>query len=450
MSSDQDGRHLHQATLAHVTQGADMPQGKPQETPAEFAFLILDARGQIVFCSPDAAHLLGAQDKTLIGQSVAEFIPALPLQQNTSGYNLAYIGFWAQGDHWQAFQAHHTPIEIRLKRMELTGQPYVALELRSPERSAPEQTLQKLICAMETSSDMAAITNPAGEITYVNRAFEQLTGYRREEALGRSHDLLGADQSPELHAQMWATLRAGKSFQGVFTNRHKNGHTFHEERSVRPFIDRDGCATHYIFSGRDVSDRERVMQRLEHLANHDTLTGLPNRNLFMDRLRQATTHAVRRNSGFSLLLLDLDHFKMVNDRCGHAAGDALLNAVASRLKRCVREEDTVARLGGDEFAIILHDTAVPDDALIVVEKIIQDLHQPFHLDGYELPAQASIGVALYPDDSVGLETLLKFADIAMYRAKSSGGNGFHFHRQRGLAARLLRLGAKSGQGKQAI
>jgi diguanylate cyclase (GGDEF)-like protein/PAS domain S-box-containing protein len=449
MSNDQDSRQLH--SQAAVPREAPVPH-TPHAARAQtaFAFLILDIRGQIVFGSPDATHLLGAQDKPLIGQSVAQFIPALPLQQDTSGYNMAYIGFWAHGDHWQLFQAHHAPIEIRFNRLELAGQPYVTLELRTPEPNSPQQTLHKLMQAMDSSSECVAITNPAGEMTYVNRAFEQLTGYRRDEALGRSHDLLGADQSPELYAQMWATLRAGKPFHSVFINRHKNGQPFHEERSIRPFIDRQGRTTHYIFTGRDVSDRERVIQRLEHLANHDALTGLPNRNLFMDRLRQATTHAVRRNSGFSLLLLDLDHFKAVNDRFGHAAGDALLIAVASRLRGSVRDEDTVARLGGDEFAIILYDTVLPDDTLIVVEKIIQDLHQPFVLDGYELPAHASIGIALYPDDSVGMETLLKFADIAMYRAKSGGGNGFHFHRQRGLAARFSRSGAKPTHGKRAV
>lgn len=409
------------------------PSGRSHGTRAqpESAFLILDASGQIHFCSPDASHLLGAEDKTLIGLSVAELIPSLPLQAATSGYNLAYIGFWSHSDHWQKFQTHSASIEIRFNRLELAGQPFVTLELRSPELNPPEQALQKLMQALEISSEIVAITNTEGEITYVNRAFEQLAGYRREEALGRTHDLLGADQSSELYAQMWATLRACKPFRGIFINRHKNGRLFHEERSIRPFIDHHGRATHYIFSGHDVSDRERVIQRLEHLANHDGLTGLPNRTLFMDRLRQAMTHAARRNSGFTLLLLDLDHFKAVNDRLGHAAGDALLIAVAARLRHCIREEDTVARLGGDEFAIILSDAALSDDALIALEKISDVLRQPIVIEGQKMPTNASIGVAFYPEDSMGMETLLKFADIAMYRAKSTGGNGYHFHRQRG-------------------
>jgi len=440
MSSEQDSLHLYK------------PESMPRQVPAidnqydarshaEFAFLVLDVRGNILFCSPDAAHLLGAQDKILTGQSVADFIPTLPLQAATSGYNLAYIGFWARNDHWQTFPGVNAPIEIRFNHLELAGQTFVTLELRSPKLNAPEQALQKLIHSMKSSSEIMAITNNEGVFTYVNHAFEQFTGYRHDELLGQTHALLGAEKSPELYAQMWATLRTRKPFNGIFITHHKNGQTLHEDRSTRPFIDHLGRPTHYIFSSRDVSDRERVIQRLERLANHDGLTGLPNRNLFMDRMRQAMTHAMRRNTGFSLLLLDLDHFKAINDRFGHAGGDALLIAVANRLKRCVREEDTVARLGGDEFAIILSETMQPDAALIVVEKLIQDLRQPFVLEGCKLPTNASIGIALYPEDCIGLDTLIKFADIAMYRAKSAGGNGYHFHRQRGTSARSARLGA---------
>ena len=432
MSSDQE--RLNLATATH-TPAECLASERSNGTRAqlESAFLILDMQGRILFCSPDAPHLLGVQDMTLTGHSVAELIPALPLKETTSGYNLAYIGFWSRNEHWQMFKTNAASVEIRFNRLELVDQPYVTLEIRSPMLNPPKHALQKLIQAMEMSSEVVAITNPEGEIAYVNRTFEKLTGYRRDETLGRTHDLLGMDHSPELYANMWATLRSGKPFRGTFINRQKNGQVFHEERSVRPFIDEHGQTTHYIFTGRDVTDRERIFKRLEHLANHDVLTGLPNRNLFMDRLRQATVQALRRNSGFSLLLLDLDHFKSVNDKLGHAAGDALLIAVANRLKSCVREEDTVARLGGDEFAIILAETALPDDVLTVLEKIGNTLHQPLMLEAHEIPTNASIGAVFYPEDSMNVDTLLKFADIAMYRAKKNGGNGFHFHRQRGLS-----------------
>ncbi len=438
MSSDQDRVMLNTPTS---TPTSPIISGHSKSVRAQptSAFVILDLNGQILFCSPDAPRLLGAQEGTLAGHSIADFIPSLPLKEATSGYNLAYIGFWSRNDHWQTFQTHAAPVEIRFNRMALLDAAYVTLEIRSPLLNRSRHALQKLMQNLDMSSEVAAITNIEGKIEYVNCAFEQITGYLRNEAIGRTHEQLGLGHSPELFANMWATLRTGKPFRGTFINHLKNSRQFHEERVIRPFIDTLGQTTHYIFSGRDVSDRERIFRRLEHLANHDSLTSLPNRNLFMDRLRQATVQALRRNSGFSLLLLDMDHFKSVNDKLGHSAGDALLIAVANRLQHCVREEDTVARLGGDEFAIILAETASAEDVMIVLEKISNTLHQPLTLEGYEIPTHVSIGAVFYPDDSMNIDTLLKFADIAMYRAKKSGGDGYHFHRQRGMAARSTRL-----------
>lgn len=403
-----------------------------------FAFLIIDRSGIVHFCSPDAHRLLGMEDKALIGQSVSSFFPAPVLQSVVSSFSQNFTGTELGNERWQKFDAHNTAAEIRFTRLELAGKSFIALELR-PSHLLPGQALLKLMQALDASGEMAAITNTAGEIEYVNPIFERLTGYRKAELLGRTHDLIGADRSPELYAQMWATLRTGKPFHGAFINQSKNGQVFHEDRYIRPFIDDHGRATHFVFSGRDVSERERAIGRLKHLANHDGLTGLPNRNLFIDRLRQATIQAVRRHSGFSLLLLDLDNFKAVNDKFGHAVGDALLTAVGTRLRNCVREEDTVARIGGDEFAIILSGAALPVAALTALEKISLSLRQPHVIEGNKLPSNASIGVAFYPEDSVGMDTLLKFADIAMYRAKNAGGNRYHFHRQRG--AKRLNLGS---------
>lgn len=438
MSNDQEFLSLNSPSPTS-TEASIVERNDDKRAQAKSAFLILDLKGHIVFCSPDAAQLLGALDTPLIGLSVADFIPALPLKEATSGYNLAYIGFWSRNEHWQTFQTKTTSVEIRFFRLELAGQPFVTLEVRLPLLKPSQHALQKLIQAVDMSDEMVAITNTEGKIEYVNRAFEYLTGYRRDEAVERTHDLLGMDHSPELNANMWATLRAGKPFRGTFINRQKNGQQFHEERYVWPFINELGRTTHYIFSGRDVSDREHIFKRLAHLTNHDVLTGLPNRNLFMDRLQQTTVHALRHNSGFSLLLLDIDHFKSVNDKLGCAAGDALLIAVANRLKNCIREEDTVARFGGDEFAIILAETAVPEDILLILEKINGALHQPLMLEGHVIPANSSIGVVFYPDDGMNMDTLLTFADAAMSRAKKNGGACHHFYRQRGIGASPTRL-----------
>jgi diguanylate cyclase (GGDEF)-like protein len=181
----------------------------------------------------------------------------------------------------------------------------------------------------------------------------------------------------------------------------------------------------------DITQRKDVETRLAHLATHDALTGLPNRNLLEDRLTQAVVHASRHQRAAGTLFLDLDRFKVVNDSLGHNVGDELLRAVAERLLRCVREGDTVARLGGDEFVVVLNDLARPQDAALVARKILDSFVHPFHVDVPDVGAQeffftASIGISLYPNDGSDLPLLLKHADTSMYRAKKRGGNCYQF------------------------
>ncbi|MET0377884.1 MAG: diguanylate cyclase [Spongiibacteraceae bacterium] len=171
-----------------------------------------------------------------------------------------------------------------------------------------------------------------------------------------------------------------------------------------------------------VVERKKIESWLQHVALHDQLTGLPNRGLFLDRLQTALALARRDHTQLSLLYLDLDMFKPVNDTFGHAAGDLLLQQVADRLRQCVRESDTVGRFGGDEFLVLLTGTSLQDDAVRVAEKIHAALNQPFHLSGRELRISPSIGVALYPEHAEDYQQLIRCADDAMYRAKREGGN----------------------------
>lgn len=227
-------------------------------------------------------------------------------------------------------------------------------------------------------------------------------------------------------ARLRSTLRSGNEFGAVFVNRRKNGEVFHEEESIRPFADALGNITHFVASGRDVSERIHALERLDYLANHDSLTGLPNRNLFSNRMHQAMTRVSRHGADFALLYLDLDRFKTVNDRHGHAAGDALLQAVALRLKQCVREEDTVARTGGDEFALLLSDIACGEDARKVIDKILASLRHGVGVEGWRVSVSVSIGVCFFPADGNDQRSLLTHADRAVCRAKSAGGDGYRF------------------------
>jgi diguanylate cyclase (GGDEF)-like protein/PAS domain S-box-containing protein len=283
--------------------------------------------------------------------------------------------------------------------------------------------LRRYLRGIETRVDAVTITDPTGAIRYVNRAFEALTGYAREEVLGRHvHFITGGQRGPEHFARVADQLRGGGDVRGLHVGLRRNGAQFHVEEMVRPFVDEHGCVTHYVFTQRDASRRVAAARQLEHLAHHDNLTGLPNRVLFGDRLGRELAHSTRSGTGFALLCLDLDGMKSVNDERGHAAGDELLRAVARRLEGCLREEDTVARLGGDEFAVILPGVIRREDVTAVLDKIHPAVRRESLIDGSRVTTSLSIGVARFPLDGSDPRDLLRSADQAMYRAKRAGGN----------------------------
>jgi diguanylate cyclase (GGDEF)-like protein/PAS domain S-box-containing protein len=306
------------------------------------------------------------------------------------------------------------------------GRDVQVLGLDPPQvQAAQREQMDRLKRAVEQNADAVYITDPTGRIEYVNPAFEALTGFSRAEAVGRHAAFLNAD-GPGLQAWRGAQLQAAKTFSAVVVQRRKQGETFHAEINIRPFVDMLGSITHFVATGHDVSTRIKAMRRLEHLAHHDYLTGLPNRTLFEDRVQRALVHAVRHGEGFALMYLDVDQFKPVNDRQGHAAGDRLLQEVATCLRNSVREEDTVARLGGDEFVVIATQVGCRGSARKVLDKILAAFRGETVLPGGRLPLSVSIGVAIYPRDGDDDSALLRHADQAMYGAKAAGGNGYCF------------------------
>jgi diguanylate cyclase (GGDEF)-like protein/PAS domain S-box-containing protein len=296
-----------------------------------------------------------------------------------------------------------------------------------PRRLQPNREIFTLSTAIEQTADSVLITDSQGVIEYVNAAFERTTGYSRAEALGRRSNLVKSGLMPEdFYRRLWQTIRRGEVFRDVFINRRKDGTLYYEEKTITPLRDPSGTITHFVSTGKDISERIHYEERLHHLANHDPLTGLANRALLLDRLRQAITRARWHQRLLAVLFLDLDRFKNINDALGHDVGDRLLQALAKRLTDCVREGDTVARLGGDEIAILLEDIASSEDVAAVAHKILAVFEQPFTVDGHELYAGTSIGVSLFPSDGEDPVTLLKHADIAMYRAKRQGGGHYAF------------------------
>ncbi len=312
------------------------------------------------------------------------------------------------------------------------------------DRYTADQEMKKLSLAVEQIADSIMITDVNGKIEYVNSAFEEITGYKRTEIIGQTPRILKSDaQNKKFYRRLWECILNGEVFSDVIINRRKDEVLYYEEKTITPLKDVLGKITHFISSGKDITERMESQKLLKHLAHHDNLTGMPNRLLFQDRLYQAMSRVSWHKRTVAILFIDLDRFKRINDTLGHEVGDQLLCETAERLNSCVREGDTVARLGGDEFSVILNDLASRDDISPICEKIIYSLTQPFVINGNELFVSASIGIAQFPLDGEDNKTLLKKADMAMYEAKAQGGESYCFYSEQNNSGQFERLSLES-------
>ena len=280
-----------------------------------------------------------------------------------------------------------------------------------------------------TAVDAAAIfseTDLAGNIIYVNEKFCAISGYSAQELLGQNHRVLNSSQHPpEFFIDLWQSISRGQMWRGEICNRRKDGSLYWVESTIVPmFDDANRRVQTYVSIRFDVTEKRQLMHSLQWRAERDELTGLPNRFLLSERLEQAIAAVQRYHGTLAVGMLDLDGFKLINDRYGHATGDRLLVAVADRLKQIMRGEDTLARLGGDEFVLVLRvqDTEELESAM---RRILSALSSAYTIDGIGIHISASIGVTLYPNDNEDAETLLRHADQAMYKAKQRGRDCFH-------------------------
>jgi diguanylate cyclase (GGDEF)-like protein/PAS domain S-box-containing protein len=295
------------------------------------------------------------------------------------------------------------------------------------ERGEAESRSRLAARAMENTIEGIVITDANGVIVSVNPAFTQITGYDAEEAIGRKPGMLGSGHHDTLFYEgMWKQLVKDGHWQGEVWDRRKNGEMYAELLSISAVRATNADVTHYVGVFNDISQYKDYEARLEFLANHDPLTGLPNRILLHDRLEEAIGRARRNGELVCVMFIDLDHFKVVNDSLGHAVGDRLLKEVSMRLLSCVRESDTVARLGGDEFTFVLEGLHSTDEAAVIAQKLLQRLDTPIAIDEHQLYAAASVGISFYPQDGDDVATLLQHADTAMYRAKDEGRDRYKF------------------------
>ncbi len=300
------------------------------------------------------------------------------------------------------------------------------MEVIRGENRALRESEERLFQFLDTASDLIFCLTPRGRFLYANQSWHRALGYGREELPGLNMlDTLEPESRPKCLSTM-GKLLAGEPvhpIEGRFIDHQ--GRLLEVEGNISANA-REGGETVIWVICRDITDRKKAERQLYHLAHHDMLTGLPNRMHFIDHLKQARALAKRLDHPMGVLFLDLDRFKLINDTLGHAVGDKLLQEVADRLSRTVREIDTVARLGGDEFIVALTNLTGPEDAERIARKILEALAEPVVIDGHELFITTSIGISVFPthgDDPVGL---VKKADIAMYHAKSMGRNNCQF------------------------
>ncbi|MBU4494446.1 MAG: EAL domain-containing protein [Acidobacteria bacterium] len=290
-----------------------------------------------------------------------------------------------------------------------------------------EKRFQMLSHALMDIKDSVFFTDMEDNIIYVNDAFCRTYGYHEEEIVGKEAAVLwGKDIENEYQQSIFPkALRGG--LKGEFLHRREDGSLFPVLLS-RAVI-KDDRKKPIAIAGivRDITERKLIEQQFQSLAHFDSLTSLPNRTYMMEKLSQLLVQARWNNHTLALLFIDLDHFKKINDTLGHDAGDKMLKDVASRLVECVRDSDTVARMGGDEFMIILPKITKAQDAAVIAQRVIESFDSPFTLNGHDCMIGASIGISQYPTDGDDYESLVKNADIAMYKAKEIGGKNYQFY-----------------------
>ena len=294
------------------------------------------------------------------------------------------------------------------------------------ERKRIEEQLRLAARMFDRTAEGVMVTDRDLRILTVNGAFQAITGYTREEAIGQTPRLLQSGRHDAAFYQaMWGHLQNQGWWQGEIWDRRKDGEEYLAWLNINTIRASDGSPLNYVATFSDITLIRESHERMEFLATHDELTGLPNRSLYIDRLRHALARLERSDRLLAILFIDLDNFKTVNDTLGHHYGDQLLIEAAERLKSCVRVADTVARLGGDEFTFLLEDIE-KHEASLAASRVLEAFAKPFRIANRDVFVGCSIGIAIYPDDGPDTATLLRNADTAMYRAKESGKNAFQF------------------------
>jgi diguanylate cyclase (GGDEF)-like protein/PAS domain S-box-containing protein len=292
-------------------------------------------------------------------------------------------------------------------------------------RDEDMQRLRLAAAVFDTTLEGVLVTDANGVIVHVNRAFMEITGYQQDEVLGlQPNKFKSGRHGPEFYERMYKTILSAGQWSGEIWNRRKSGEIYPQWQSIRSIKNEHGDITHFVAVFSDISTIKHSERELAHLAHYDALTGLPNRLLFTDRAEQAQTHARRNKQSLAMLLVDLDHFKHINDSLGHNVGDEVLKAVGERLKSLLEKGVTLARLGGDEFAVLLENPQQAAQAAEMAQGILSGIREPIQVHDQSLFLTASVGISIFPNDALSAEQLLRNADAALFQAKNQGRESY--------------------------
>jgi diguanylate cyclase (GGDEF)-like protein/PAS domain S-box-containing protein len=386
--------------------------------------LLVDADSAICDANPAVISLLGCTRSALVGSCFDDLLNPIWRERSRATLKRALGGEPVRGHETELVGPGglSVPVLVDIVGDVWRGQTrawIVAHTMRF--RQLLEQRQQLAHTVFDNSTEGIVITDAHARILAVNRAFTAITGYEEAEVVGQNPRFLQSGRQDEsFYAAMWSSLIKVSSWQGEIWNRRKGGEVYPEWLNISAVRDSDGRIVNFIGLFSDITSIKASQERLDYLAHHDPLTGLPNRLLFGAQIGQALTRMKRAGTQVALIYLDLDDFKPVNDRLGHEAGDAVLIEVARRLSRSVRDQDTVARIGGDEFAILLEGIRTRSDTDRSLQQIYNALKDKFRWDSTEFTISASVGVSIAPDDGTDARTLLNTADSNMYQAKKRG------------------------------
>jgi diguanylate cyclase (GGDEF)-like protein/PAS domain S-box-containing protein len=390
------------------------------------AYLVVNRNWIVEYLNSEAERLFDLTRSKDLGKVLSDILPDLacsfykPFKDSMDNQKVGSMdGFDPQSDKWLKVHVYPNSTGISVTVQDISLEKYY------------QERMQRKMAIIDNSLDGLISINRLGIVQTYSKAAESIFGYKHNEVVGNNISML----MPENHARhhdgyISQYLKTGNAkLVGIgpyeVQAKHKDGSLFDMDLAINEAVVNDEII--FIANVRNISQRKGLQRKLEYLSNYDSLTGLPNRSLLMDSLKQSIKTATRHNNRLAVMFLDLNDFKQTNDSFGHNVGDQLLVTVANYLKDCLRESDMVARLSGDEFVIILEDVKHADDATIVANKILEKFSIAISIGEHKIKAGTSIGIALFPDDGRSQLELLKHADAAMYLAKKSGDEHFRYY-----------------------